>query len=156
MTPRMVRLRSAITCVMSDSETEATVLGKRERDERNVAPAPDASTYNDQSDEDIGPMPIPSDATGAVKKKRKGGHIMSTLALDTSLSLLSRESVLPHEKLYLEHLPNADQYYQSFMHREALNFCVMTKCVLGTRNSSSTLTLVTGLISSLPHPSTGT
>lgn len=130
------------------------MLGKRER-EQNVAAAADEST-NDQSDEDIGPMPIPSDANGAVKKKRKGEYITSTLALDISLSLLSLELVLPHEKLYLEHLPNADQYYQSFMHRDALNFCVITKCVLGTRNSSRMLTLVTGLISSLPHPSTVT
>lgn len=47
------------------------------------------------------------------------------------LNLLYCEPVLPHEKLYLEHLPNADQYYQSFMHRDALNFCVMTKYALG-------------------------
>ena len=119
---------------MSDSENETTVLGKRER-EQNVAPAADASMHDDdQSDEDVGPMPIPSDANGpTVKKKRKGEYIISTLALDISLSLLSRELVLPHEKLYLEHLPNADQYYQSFMHRDALNFCVITKCVLNTR-----------------------
>lgn len=37
--------------------------------------------------------------------------------------------VLPHEKLYLEHLPNTDQYYKSFMHRDTVNFCVVTKCV---------------------------
>jgi hypothetical protein len=34
--------------------------------------------------------------------------------------------VLPHEKLYLDHLPNADQYYKSFMHRDVVNFSVMT------------------------------
>ncbi|EIN12739.1 peptidyl-prolyl cis-trans isomerase [Punctularia strigosozonata HHB-11173 SS5] len=50
-------------------------------------------------------MPQPA-GDGAVKKKRK---------------------VLPHEKLYLEHLPSADRYYKSFMHREVINFCVMTK-----------------------------
>ena len=67
--------RSAVTCVMSDSENEATVLGKRERDERNVAPAADGSMHDDQSDEDVGPMPIPSDANGpTVKKKRKGEY----------------------------------------------------------------------------------
>ncbi|KAF8133869.1 hypothetical protein EV363DRAFT_1430397 [Boletus edulis] len=91
---------------MSNSENEAIVLGKRERDEQNVAPAPDAPMYDDQSDDDIGPMPMPSNANRTVKKKRK---------------------VLPHERLYLDHLPNADQYYQSFMHRDALNFCVITK-----------------------------
>ncbi|KAF9463062.1 hypothetical protein BDZ94DRAFT_1259976 [Collybia nuda] len=49
-------------------------------------------------------MPMPAD--GVVKKKRK---------------------VLPHEKLYLEHIPNADQYHKSFMHRDTVNFCVATK-----------------------------
>ncbi|KAG9315709.1 hypothetical protein JVU11DRAFT_3356 [Chiua virens] len=87
---------------MLNSENDAIALGKRERDEQDGTSAVD----EDQSDEDIGPMPMPSDTNGTVKKKRK---------------------VLPHEKLYLEHLPNADQYYQSFMHRDALNFCVMTK-----------------------------
>lgn len=72
---------------MSDSENEATVLGKRERDEQNVTSAADAPTYDDQSDEDIGPMPIPSDANETVKKKRKGEYVMSTLALDTPLNL---------------------------------------------------------------------
>jgi hypothetical protein len=38
--------------------------------------------------------------------------------------------VLPHEKLYLDHLPDTDRYYKSFMHRDVINFCVMTKCVL--------------------------
>lgn len=78
---------STLTCTMSDSENEATVLGKRERDEQNVAPAADASANDDESDEDIGPMPIPSDANGIVKKKRKGEYITPTLALDPSLSL---------------------------------------------------------------------
>ncbi len=38
--------------------------------------------------------------------------------------------VLPHEKLYLEHLPDADRYYKSFMHRDQINFVTMTKWVL--------------------------
>lgn len=63
---------------MSDSENESTVLGKRERDEQLGIPPADA---DDQSDEDIGPMPMPSDANGAVKKKRKGGYIISALAM---------------------------------------------------------------------------
>ncbi|KAF9221560.1 hypothetical protein BS17DRAFT_737282 [Gyrodon lividus] len=98
---------------MSDSEQDASVLGKREREDEEQpstsvqdAPAQDAPTNEDESDEDVGPMPMPASANGATKKKRK---------------------VLPHEKLYLDHLPDADQYYKSFMHRDALNFCVMTK-----------------------------
>lgn len=61
---------------MSDSENEASVLGKRERDEQNGTPTADASMYDDQSDEDIGPMPMPSDANGTMKKKRKGNYIV--------------------------------------------------------------------------------
>lgn len=38
--------------------------------------------------------------------------------------------VLPHEKLYLEHLPSANRYYKSFMHRDQINFVTMTKYVL--------------------------
>jgi peptidylprolyl isomerase domain and WD repeat-containing protein 1 len=42
---------------------------------------------------------------------------------------LNESPVLPHEKLYLEHLPAADRYFKSFMHRDVVNFSVMTKCV---------------------------
>ncbi|KAF9241111.1 hypothetical protein BU15DRAFT_45146 [Melanogaster broomeanus] len=99
---------------MSDSAQDASVLGKRERveEEQNGTLAEDgpfqvAAVEEDESDDDVGPMPMPASANGiTTKKKRK---------------------VLPHEKLYLDHLPNADQYYKSFMHRDALNFCVMTK-----------------------------
>jgi len=37
--------------------------------------------------------------------------------------------VLPHEKLYLEHIPAADRYFKSFMHRDAVNFNIITKWV---------------------------
>lgn len=36
-------------------------------------------------------------------------------------------AVLPHERLYLDHLPSADRYHKSFMHRDTINFCVTTK-----------------------------
>ncbi|KAJ7784527.1 hypothetical protein B0H16DRAFT_1492864, partial [Mycena metata] len=94
---------------MSDAE-ETSVLGKRARngepDEETDAKLPrtDAPMDDDDSDEEQGPMPLP--AAADVKKKRK---------------------VLPHERLYLDHLPNADQYYKSFMHRDSINFCVVTK-----------------------------
>jgi hypothetical protein len=54
---------------MSESENDPTVLGKRERDEQNGTPVSD---HDDESDEDIGPMPAPPDANVIVKKKRKG------------------------------------------------------------------------------------
>lgn len=38
-------------------------------------------------------------------------------------------SVLPHEKVFLEYLPSADQYYKSFMHRDIVNFVVVTRSV---------------------------
>ncbi|KAH9936366.1 uncharacterized protein B0H18DRAFT_950676 [Fomitopsis serialis] len=38
-----------------------------------------------------------------------------------------KRKVLPHEKLYLDHLPSADRYYKSFMHRDVINFNIMTK-----------------------------
>lgn len=48
-----------------------------------------------------------------------------------SPSFLTRPAlVLPHEKLYLDHLPSADRYYKSFMHRDVINFSVITKFVL--------------------------
>lgn len=55
-----------------------------------------------------GPMPVPSTENGAGARKK-------------------RRAVLPHERLFLEHLPDADRYYKSFMHRDSLNFVIMTK-----------------------------
>ncbi|KAF8631019.1 hypothetical protein AX15_002630 [Amanita polypyramis BW_CC] len=101
---------------MSASDVQdASVLGKRPRDggieekaeivnQPIVDGASHAATEEDD-DDDVGPMPMPANGS-AVKKKRK---------------------VLPHERIYLEHLPNANQYFKSFMHRDVLNFCVMTK-----------------------------
>ncbi|KAI0917240.1 hypothetical protein AcV5_007761 [Taiwanofungus camphoratus] len=107
---------------MSSSGQDTSVLGKRSRNGRDVQDenptktesvengVGQASVDGDDDDEgdDVGPMPMPAgnDGNGVVKKKRK---------------------VLPHEKLYLDHLPSADRYYKSFMHREVINFCVMTK-----------------------------
>ncbi|TFK40808.1 hypothetical protein BDQ12DRAFT_734001 [Crucibulum laeve] len=104
---------------MSDSEIQdASVLGKRARNENGDGEGtsegpqpPQNETSNaaddDDSDDDVGPMPMPAEAAnGGAKKKRK---------------------VLPHEKLYLEHLPDTDQYYKSFMHRDVINFVVVTK-----------------------------
>ncbi|KAI5896714.1 uncharacterized protein SCHCODRAFT_02615627 [Schizophyllum commune H4-8] len=96
---------------MSDKSEDASVLGKHARDgadEEDVGPQPAAAGGGDMddSDDDVGPMPMPADAAAVPKKKRK---------------------VLPHEKLYLEHLPNAEQYYKSFMHRDTVNFVVVTK-----------------------------
>ncbi|BGP43579.1 Peptidyl-prolyl cis-trans isomerase cyp15 [Rhodotorula kratochvilovae] len=60
----------------------------------------------DDSDDDIGPMPLPAADAAVAAKKRK---------------------VLKHEKLYLDHLPAADRYYKSFMHRDTLAHVAVTK-----------------------------
>ncbi len=46
----------------------------------------------------------------------------------STVSLKSMLLVLPHEKLYLDRLPSADRYSKSFMHRDVINFVVMTRC----------------------------
>lgn len=66
---------------------------------------PAAPAADDADDEDVGPMP---DAGLARKKARK-------------------QAVLPHERLFLEHLPSASRYFKSFMHRDQINFVTMTK-----------------------------
>ncbi|KAI0789736.1 peptidyl-prolyl cis-trans isomerase [Abortiporus biennis] len=100
---------------MSDTEHDSSVLGKRARNggeqaavDKDIPDGDHAMEGDSDSDDDVGPMPLPAGAAenGGVKKKRK---------------------VLPHEKLYLEHLPSADRYYKSFMHRDVINFCVMTR-----------------------------
>lgn len=95
---------------MSDSQQDASILGKRpwNGDQPQTNGSADAELVapveEDDDDEEVGPMPMPVDE--AVKKKRK---------------------VLPHEQLYLDHLPSADRYSKSFMHRDTINFCVVTK-----------------------------
>ncbi|KAF8903137.1 hypothetical protein CPB84DRAFT_1774958 [Gymnopilus junonius] len=101
---------------MSDSSPEAqdsSILGKRTWDNGNDPngseghePASKKAAIEEDSDDDVGPMPLPANASVKTKKKKK---------------------VLPHERLYLEHLPNTNQYFKSFMHRDVIDFCVMTK-----------------------------
>ncbi|EJU03203.1 peptidyl-prolyl cis-trans isomerase [Dacryopinax primogenitus] len=38
-----------------------------------------------------------------------------------------KRKLLPHESLFLEHLPTADRYWKSFMHRDFVNFVTVTK-----------------------------
>lgn len=68
---------------MSDTEQDATVLGKRGRnsdddtgrmedDEIGPTPAADTDVNQDDSDDDVGPMPLPAGANGGSKRKRRG------------------------------------------------------------------------------------
>ncbi|KAG1751126.1 hypothetical protein EDB19DRAFT_1893208 [Suillus lakei] len=84
---------------MSDTEQDTTVLGKRSRNS-----ADDPSHTQDGED---GPMPA-ADA-------------------DMNQDDSDEDVVVPHEKLYLDHLPDAEQYYKSYMHRDFLSFVVVTK-----------------------------
>jgi peptidylprolyl isomerase domain and WD repeat-containing protein 1 len=117
---------------MSDSSNDkenASILGKRDRNEENSESTEHTSKKmtvdEDSDDDDVGPMPMPADAPGVAKRKRKGMFSVTY----RSVLYLTILLVLPHERLYLEHVPNTNQYYKSFMHRDSVNFCVMTKCV---------------------------
>lgn len=84
----------------------------------------------DESDDDVGPMPLPATDAAVATKKRKG-------AFDHRCELIRRlisvqPAVLKHEKLYLDHLPAADRYYKSLMHRDTLSQVAVTKCVTFT------------------------
>lgn len=68
---------------MSDTEQDITVLGKRGRNsdddtgrlqdgEDGPMPAADAAINQDDSDDDVGPMPLPASANGGSKRKRRG------------------------------------------------------------------------------------
>ncbi|KAF8511591.1 peptidyl-prolyl cis-trans isomerase [Gautieria morchelliformis] len=93
------------------SDHEPSVLGKRIRSDNEAngellaaSLAGDGKLEDD--DDDIGPMPMPDTGEIGARKKRK---------------------VLPHERLFLDHLPSADRYHKSFMHRDVINFVTTTK-----------------------------
>ena len=120
---------------MSDSEQDASILGKRARNGPGTDVAEDAdmnpppTTQDDEeSDDDVGPMPMPEGAqvSAGTKKKRKGAWRCIAHSNGPELHFYI---VLPHERLFLDHLPNADRYHKSFMHRDLINFVVVTRCV---------------------------
>ncbi|KAK4047441.1 Peptidyl-prolyl cis-trans isomerase cyp15 [Microbotryomycetes sp. JL221] len=116
--------------VHDTDQTPDTALGKRAREidavefehahagngvaenghDSDDGPQPAATTSAqdegaaDDSDDDVGPMPMPAGDQPAKKRK-----------------------TLAHEKLYLEHLPNADRYYQSFMHRDTVTNVALSR-----------------------------
>ena len=92
-----------------------------------------------------GPMPVPEgddedgpslSETQKKKKKRKGASRRPSFHLELDVKLTSPSpllccplTVLAHEKLFLDHLPSADRYYKSFMHRDVVNTITVTKSV---------------------------
>lgn len=107
--------------IMSDPETPSTSLGKRLRHGSRSAsptiPEMPPADVEDSSDEEIGPMPIPSSSDNAPTN----GH-----------GRKKKRATLPHERLYLDHLPDTDRYYKSFMHRDAVKHVVVTKWVVSS------------------------
>jgi peptidylprolyl isomerase domain and WD repeat-containing protein 1 len=116
-------------------EQDASILGKRARnnlegneEDRSQSNPQNAPEDVDESDDDVGPMPAPQGESVTTKKKRKGMCVcVNSVSPCLGLMYATTFSVLPHQRLYLEHLPNADQYYKSFMHRDVINFCTMTR-----------------------------
>lgn len=123
---------------------DAAAAGKRPRsdspeDKREAAPAsggaPDSAMMDEDDDDDVGPMPMAESGNAAApRKKRKGVPSICPLRpeemLELTILLLSGclyGIVLKHEQLFLDHLPSADRYSKSFMHRDVLNFVTVTK-----------------------------
>ena len=117
------------------SPAGAKVLGKRERDDAKMdeddgdnrtEQQPGVPADEDDSDDDIGPMPMPvGEEPKKIRKKRKGTFVYRLLLHRDPLNV--GETVLPHERLFLEHLPSTDRYAKSFMHRDVINFVVVTR-----------------------------
>jgi len=114
---------------MTEVENGTTTLGKHARDDvEDVVPDMPSADVDDSSDEEIGPMPTAGDASGsAISKARKKKKRASELTVTLFGDVTNVGIVLPHEKLYLEHLPDTDRYYKSFMHRDTIDFVCVTK-----------------------------
>lgn len=117
---------------MSDGEGSSSAPAKRPReDDDDGVPDMPPADVEDSSDEEIGPMPVPGDDGAPVKVKnsrRKKGAGSSSLCPATAQAY--QRIVLPHERIYLEHLPDTDRYYKSFMHRDTVNYVAVTRYVL--------------------------
>src|SRR6267142_1482575 len=61
--------------------------------------------------------------------RKRNAKVRSELASINVVLMKVPIAVLPHERLFLNHLPNADRYHKSFMHRDVINFVVVTRCV---------------------------
>ncbi|KAJ3207647.1 AAA ATPase midasin, partial [Entophlyctis luteolus] len=83
-----------------------------------VDPSSEQAVDSD-SDSDVGPMPMPaaSDglATAPPKKKPRGKSLWN-----------QKTRILQHESLYLANLPACDMYEKSLMHRDVINFVLVT------------------------------
>lgn len=109
---------------MSDSEAAPATSLKRSRDDAETGtsngngsrqvvddvPEMPPAELDDSDDDEIGPMPDTDAPSVEVSKGRK-----------------KKRAVLPHERVFLDNMPDTDRYTKSFMHRADLNFVTMTK-----------------------------
>jgi peptidylprolyl isomerase domain and WD repeat-containing protein 1 len=58
------------------------------------------------------------------RKKKRAGKLCFVLVIELELKLIA---VLPHERIFLDNMPDTDRYTKSFMHRSDVNFVTMTK-----------------------------
>ncbi|KZT37832.1 hypothetical protein SISSUDRAFT_987108 [Sistotremastrum suecicum HHB10207 ss-3] len=98
---------------------DSSVLGKRERED-------DASNGR-ASSEEIGPAPAPEHTSGENGEEDDDEGDIGPMPISAIDAPHKKRKVLPHEKVFLEHLPSADRYSKSFMHRDVLNFVTVTK-----------------------------
>lgn len=61
------------------------------------------------------------------KHQEKRKEVKKTCNTVENFELTLYYIALAYEKLYLEHLPNADMYEKSYMHRDVLNQVAVTK-----------------------------
>lgn len=107
------------------SDSPAGPSNGNAEDEDDIGPSMPAPGADD-SDDEIGPMPTAAGDDVVVsngRRKKRAGELL----LAPAFGMVADRRVLPHEKLFLDHLPDQDRYYKSFMHRDTVNFVTMTK-----------------------------
>ncbi|KAL9935267.1 hypothetical protein V8E36_005615 [Tilletia maclaganii] len=92
-----------------------------------------AEPVADDSDDDIGPMPPPQPGAGDDSDEDDvgpplpgGANSEGAESGSNAHHIRKKRKVLPYESLYLNHLPSADRYHKSFMHRDTVNFVAAT------------------------------
>lgn len=94
------RSRSASSPAADDGERHGSSNGKADN-----APADGAET---DSDDDLGPMPMPEAADSG---DEAGPVPAKSATAGSSKAAAKRRKVLKYEKVYLDNLPSADRYY---------------------------------------------
>lgn len=86
---------------------------KRSRtDSASPNPPEHKPAADEDSDEEVGPLPVGNDEKGQKK---------------TEKSRKKARAALHHERLYLKNLPSAERYHRSFMHRDVVSWVTVTR-----------------------------